>query len=54
MVMAIRQNVFLAPFSKVGYIKTPLARPNLYPFSIKVFYTPIKPKQQKNTTTKME
>jgi hypothetical protein len=40
-----RQNVFLAPFSKVSYIKTPLARPNLYPFSIKAFYIPIKTKQ---------
>ena len=48
---AVRQNVFLAPFSKVSYIKTPLARPNLYPFSIKTFYTPIKTKQQKNKTT---
>jgi hypothetical protein len=51
---ANRQNLFLAPFSKVGYIKTPLARPNLYPFSIKAFYIPIKPKQKNNTTTKME
>jgi len=42
---ADKENVFLAPFSKEGYIKTPLARPNLYSFSIKAFYTPIKPKQ---------
>jgi len=42
---AIRQNVFLAIFFNGGYIKTPLARPNLYPISIKAFYTPIKPKQ---------
>jgi hypothetical protein len=29
------QNLFLAIFFNVGYINTPLARPNLYPFSIK-------------------
>ena len=39
-----KQNLFLAIFFIVGYIKTPLARPNLYPFSIKVVYIPIKPK----------
>jgi len=39
------ENLFLAIFFIVGYIKTPLARPNLYPFSIKAFYIPIKPKQ---------
>ena len=38
------QNLILAIFFIVGYIKTPLARPNLYPFSVKVAHIPIKPK----------
>jgi len=38
------KNLTLAIFFIVGYIKTPLARPNLYPFSIKVVHIPIKPK----------
>jgi hypothetical protein len=41
---ADNENLFLAIFFIVGYIKTPLARPNLYPFSIKAFYRPIEPK----------
>ena len=41
---AYNENLFLAIFFIVGYIKTPLARPNLYPFSIKVAHIPIEPK----------
>jgi len=39
----IMKNLFLAIFFIVGYINIPLARPNLYPFSIKVVYIPITP-----------
>jgi len=42
------KNLFLAIFFIVGYIKTPLVRPNLYTFSIKVAHIPIEPKHQKN------
>ena len=41
-------NLFLDLFFNGGYIKTPLTRLILYPFSIKVFYILIKPKQKKN------
>jgi hypothetical protein len=54
MIRVNQQNLILAIFFKVGYINMPLARPNLYSFSIKAPYAPIKPKQQKNKTTQME
>jgi len=38
------ENLTLAIFFIVSYIKTPLARPKLYPFSIKVAHIPTKPK----------
>ena len=50
----IMKNLFLALFLKGGYIKTPLLRPILYPFSIKAFYIPTNLKliHKKIATTK--